>query len=77
MRISIAILEHNIENFSLDILEYCLPKDVIKREQHYLDIYKLIYNTLKIAGSSLSFKKRGSITLRYKWHYYRILHKIW
>ena len=55
MRISLAILKHNLENFSLDILEYCLPKDVIKREQYYLDIYKPIYNTLKIAGSSSGY----------------------
>ena len=55
MRISLAILKHNLENFSLDILEYCSPKDVIKREQYYLDIYKPIYNTLKIAGSSSGY----------------------
>ena len=55
MRICLAILKHNLENFSLDILEYCLPKDVIKREQYYLDIYKPIYNTLKIAGSSSGY----------------------
>jgi hypothetical protein len=55
MLISLAILKHNLENFSLDILEYCSPKDVIKREQHYLDTYKPIYNILKIAGSSLGY----------------------
>ena len=55
MLISLAILKHNLENFSLDIIEYCSAKDVIKREQHYLDIYKPIYNILKIAGSSLGY----------------------
>jgi hypothetical protein len=55
MRINLAILNHNLENFSLDIIEYCLPKDVIKREQYYLDTYKPFYNTLKIAGSSLGY----------------------
>lgn len=55
MLINKAILEDNLENFSLDILKYCLSKDVIKREQHYLDIYKPFYNTLEIAGSSLSY----------------------
>lgn len=32
MLISLAILKHNLENFSLDIIEYCSAKDVIKRE---------------------------------------------
>lgn len=55
MLISLAILKHSIENFSLDILEYCSAKDVIQREQYYLDTYKPIYNILKIAGSSLGY----------------------
>jgi group I intron endonuclease len=37
MLISLAILKHNLENFSLDVIEYCSPKNVIKREQYYLD----------------------------------------
>ena len=55
MLICLAILKYNIENFSLDILEYCSKEDVIKREQHYLDIYKPKYNILKTAGSCLGF----------------------
>ena len=55
MLISLAILKHGIENFSLDIIEYCSSKDVIQREQYYLDTYKPIYNILKIAGSSLGY----------------------
>ena len=55
MLINLAILKHNLENFSLDILEYCSPKDVIKREQYYIDTYKPVYNILKIAGSSLGY----------------------
>jgi hypothetical protein len=55
MLINLAILKHNLENFSLDILEYCSPKDVIKREQYYLDTYKPVYNILKIAGSYLGY----------------------
>lgn len=55
MLISLAILKHSIENFSLDILEYCAAKDVIQREQYYLDTYKPTYNILKIAGSSLGY----------------------
>jgi hypothetical protein len=55
MLISLAILKHSIENFSLDILEYCSAKNVIQREQYYLDTYKPIYNILKIARSSLGY----------------------
>jgi hypothetical protein len=55
MLISLAIIKHNLENFSLDIIEYCSPKDVIKREQYYLDTYKPVYNILKKAGSSLGY----------------------
>lgn len=55
MLICLALLKYNIENFSLDILEYCSKEDVIKREQHYLDTYKPKYNILKTAGSSLGF----------------------
>jgi group I intron endonuclease len=55
MLISLAILKHNIENFFLDIIEYCSPKDVIKREQYYLDTYKPVYNTLEKAGSYLGY----------------------
>jgi group I intron endonuclease len=63
MLICLALLKYNIENFSLGILEYCSRDDVIKREQHYLDIYKPKYNILKIAGSSLGYKHtEGSLS---------------
>jgi hypothetical protein len=40
----------------LDILEYCLPDEILKREQYYIDNLKPNYNILKIAGSSLRLK---------------------
>lgn len=55
MLINLAIFKYSIENFSLDILEYCSAKDVIQKEQHYLDTYKPIYNILKIAGYSFGY----------------------
>jgi group I intron endonuclease len=42
--------------FKLEILEYCDPKDVISREQYYLDLLKPQYNILKNAYSSLGYK---------------------
>jgi hypothetical protein len=56
MPICRALLKYGYSNFSLEILEYCLPSDVISREQYYLDLLKPEYNILKIAGSSLGFK---------------------
>jgi len=54
--LSKALLKHGYSKFSLEILEYCDPLSVIKREQHYLDIYQPYYNILKIAGSPLGRK---------------------
>jgi hypothetical protein len=51
-----ALLKYNYDNFRLDILEYCDPKLIFKREQYYLDNLKLEYNTLKFAGSRLGCK---------------------
>lgn len=55
MLIHKALIKYGYSNFTLDILEYCDPNDVISREQHYIDQLKPIYNILKIAGSSLGF----------------------
>jgi group I intron endonuclease len=51
-----ALLKYGYSKFSLEILEYCSPEIVIKREQYYIDLYKPEYNVLKVAGSSLGRK---------------------
>jgi group I intron endonuclease len=51
-----ALLKYGYSNFSLDILEYCIPNMLIKREQYYIDCLKPEYNILKIAGSRLGSK---------------------
>nr|QID02720.1 hypothetical protein [Orbilia oligospora]QID02784.1 GIY endonuclease [Orbilia oligospora] len=51
-----ALLKYGYSNFQLEIIEYCASENCIEREQHYLDVLKPEYNTLKIAGSSLGFK---------------------
>ena len=56
MLINKAILKYGRGNFSLEIMEYCSNKDIIKREQYYLDLLKPEYNILKIAGSSYGYK---------------------
>ena len=44
MAINNAILKYGLENFSLEILEYCDKGSLIKREQFYLDVLKPEYN---------------------------------
>ena len=51
-----ALLTHGFENFTLEILEYCGPSELLKREQYYLDILNPEYNILKTAGSRLGTK---------------------
>jgi group I intron endonuclease len=51
-----ALLKYGYSKFTLEILEYCEPENVISREQYYLDLLKPEYNILKIAGSNLGFK---------------------
>ena len=55
-----ALLKYGYSNFSLHILEYCSKNECIKREQHYIDLYKPEYNILKKAGSSHGFKHNES-----------------
>jgi len=38
------------------VLEYCDKSNLIKREQHYMSLFKPDYNVLTIAGSNLGFK---------------------
>jgi len=52
-----SLLKYGYNNFSIDILEYCEPNVLIKREQYYIDILKPEYNISKIAGSRLGTKQ--------------------
>ena len=54
--ISRALLRYGYSGFRLDILEYCNPEQLIKREQYYLNTIKPEYNILRVAGSSLGYK---------------------
>jgi group I intron endonuclease len=56
MVINKALLIHGYSNFKLEILEYCNPKDLVKREQRYIDILTPEYNVLNTAYSSLGYK---------------------
>lgn len=54
--ISSALLKNGLSNFRLDILEYCDSRDVVSREQYYIDLLNPEYNILKKAYSSLGYK---------------------
>ena len=56
MNINRALLKYGYSNFTLEIIEYCEPSNVIDREQFYLNFLKPEYNILVKAGSSLGFK---------------------
>lgn len=51
-----ALIKYGYSSFKLDILEYCDPSILIKREQYYLDSLNPEYNILKKAGSLTGFK---------------------
>nr|YP_010029628.1 hypothetical protein J2C28_mgp28 [Beauveria lii]QOU11069.1 hypothetical protein [Beauveria lii] len=61
-----ALLKHGHDNFTLKILEYCKPDELIKREQYYLDLMKPEYNILKNAYSLLGFKHSDETIARLK-----------
>jgi group I intron endonuclease len=65
-----ALLKHGYDNFSLDILEYCVIDILIEREQYYLDLLKPEYNILKAAnsrmGSKHSLKTRALMSVKLK-----------
>lgn len=59
-----ALIKYGHENFSLYILEYTDVKNLIEREQYYIDMLSPQYNILKIAGSSLGFEHSEETKLK-------------
>jgi len=51
-----AILKYGHSNFTFEIVEYCDSKDVLTREQYYLDHFDFDYNILEKADSLLGYK---------------------
>lgn len=51
-----ALFKYGHNNFNLKILEYCSIKDLMVREQYYLDNIKPDYNILTFAGSSRGYR---------------------
>lgn len=61
-----AILKYGYSNFSLDIIEYCNPILLIKKEQYYIDLLKPEYNICKKAGFTLGRKFSFETLLKFK-----------
>jgi group I intron endonuclease len=65
-----ALLKYGYSQFSLEILEFCVESVIIEREQHYINLLKPEYNTLKIAGSTWGYlhsdEARAKIAAAYK-----------
>nr|QCW06925.1 hypothetical protein [Drechslerella brochopaga] len=52
-----ALLKYGYSAFKLIILEYCEPSSALEREQYYINRDLPEYNILKVAGSSIGFKR--------------------
>lgn len=50
-----AILRYGISEFTFEVLEFCEPDTLIKREQFYIDTLNPQYNILKVAGNRKGF----------------------
>lgn len=61
-----SLLKHGYSNFSLEILEYCEPGLLIKREQYYIDLLNPEYNICRVAGSCLGRKYSPETILKLK-----------
>lgn len=51
-----AIKKYKLGDFIFVVFEFCEPKDLISREQFYIDSLKPEFNILTSAGSSLGYK---------------------
>jgi group I intron endonuclease len=59
-----AINKYKEENFKLEIVEECLPEEILVREQHYLDTLCPQYNIAKVAGSNLGIKRTKEVKIQ-------------
>jgi len=48
--------KHKIENFKVEVIEYCDLNKLIKSEQYWIDTLKPKYNKCKIAGNTIGYK---------------------
>jgi len=56
MHIYKDILKYGHSKFTVEILEYYDPSELLKRKQYYFDLLKPKYSILKFAGYPLGYK---------------------
>jgi group I intron endonuclease len=61
MYINHALLKDGYSNFSLEILIYCSPEELLIKEDYFFKLLKPKYNILPTAGSPLGSKKSEEI----------------
>lgn len=61
-----AIIKYGYVNFKLQILEYCELKDLLVKEQYYINHLKPEYNILSVAGNSSGYKHTESTMAKFK-----------
>lgn len=66
MLIHKALLKYGYSNFSLEILEYCDPSDVIERKQYYINKLNPEYNLHRTAGSPFGYKHTEDTLAKFK-----------
>lgn len=54
---------HGIENFEINIFQYCFSEETIQLEQYYLDLYNPEYNVSKDASCPMGGRKHSKETL--------------
>jgi group I intron endonuclease len=57
-----GLLKHGYNNFSLEIIEYCEPSELLERENYYFMLLKPEYNISKVAGSPMLGRKHSEET---------------
>src|SRR5690242_7379500 len=74
MSICNSLLKHGYGNFSLEIIEYCDPSELLKREKYYIDLLGPVYNISKepaapMLGRNHSDEARKKIAVLHAGHF--------
>ena len=61
-----AVNKYGIDNFHFLLIEECGIKEVVVREQYWMDLLQPLYNVAKIAGSNVGVKHTLEFSLKKK-----------
>lgn len=63
MPICLALAKYEYSCFSLEILEYCEPSELLKKEKYYFNLLNPEYNISKDPAAPMSGNKHSKVTL--------------